>query len=144
MGFSPFGSGMGIMFTIVPVIIGIGFIFVIVTIIYRAIQGGREWSSNSNSPVLTVNAKVVTKRTDVSRHNHHSNNMHMHQHHGTPMTTHHVSSSTTYFATFEVESGDRMELKVPDKEYGVLVEGDVGRLTFQGTRYKEFERNREQ
>jgi len=31
MGFSPFGDGMSIMFTIVPVIIGIG--FVVVTII---------------------------------------------------------------------------------------------------------------
>ena len=53
------------------------------------------------------------------------------------------SSSTTYFATFEVESGDRMELKVSDKEYGMLAEGDIGKLTFQGTRYKSFERNRE-
>jgi len=59
------------------------------------------------------------------------------------MTTHSTSSSTTtYFTTFEVESGDRMELKVPDKEYGMLVEGDEGKLTFQGTRYKGFERNR--
>jgi hypothetical protein len=53
---------------------------------------------------------------------------------------HHTSSSTTYFTTFEVESGDRMELRVPEKEYGMLVEGDTGRLTFQGTRYKGFER----
>jgi len=143
MGFSPMGDGMGIMFTIVPVIIGIGFVVVIGTIIYRAIQGGKEWSSNNNSPVLTVLSKVVAKRMAVSSHNHHSNGMHMHQHHGTPMTTHSTSSSTTtYFATFEVESGDRMELKVPDKEYGILVEGDEGKLTFQGTRYKGFERNR--
>ena len=54
------------------------------------------------------------------------------------------SSYTTYFATFEVESGDRMELKVPDNEYGMLAEGDIGKLTFQGTRYKGFERGKVQ
>ena len=26
------------------------------------------------------------------------------------------------------------------KEYGMLVEGDIGKLTFQGTRYHGFER----
>lgn len=55
---------------------------------------------------------------------------------------HHTSSSTVYYATFEVESGDRMEFGVPNKEYGLLVEGDRGRLTFQGTRYLGFERSR--
>ena len=37
-------------------------------------------------------------------------------------------------ATFQVESGDRMEFSVSGREYGLLVEGDTGRLTFQGTR----------
>jgi len=53
--------------------------------------------------------------------------------------THH-SANTTYYVTFEVESGDRMEFKVSDKEYGMLAEGDKGKLTFQGSRYKEFTR----
>ena len=39
-----------------------------------------------------------------------------------------------------VRAGDRMELEVPDMEYGLLVEGDRGRLTFQGTRFLGFER----
>jgi hypothetical protein len=39
-----------------------------------------------------------------------------------------------------VESGDRMEFVVPSREYGMLVEGDMGRLTFQGSRYKSFQR----
>ena len=55
---------------------------------------------------------------------------------------HHSSSSTTYYATFEVNSGDRMEFKINDTEYGMLVENDVGNLTFQGTRYLGFERIR--
>ena len=33
-----------------------------------------------------------------------------------------------------------MELHVSGSEYGMLAEGDNGRLTFQGTRYLSFER----
>ena len=46
----------------------------------------------------------------------------------------------TYHVTFEVESVDRMELKVSRSEYGMLVIGDSGRVSFQGTRYLGFER----
>ena len=53
---------------------------------------------------------------------------------------HHTSHSTTYYVTFQVESGDRMELHVTGQEFGLLVEGDQGKLTFQGTRYLGFER----
>ena len=52
-----------------------------------------------------------------------------------------ASSHTTYYVTFEVESGDRIELVVPSSEYGFMVEGDQGKLTFQGTRYISFDRN---
>lgn len=50
-------------------------------------------------------------------------------------------SSTTYYATFQVESGDRLELCVSGGESGLLVEGDRDRLTFQGARYLGFERS---
>jgi len=134
MGFTPYGSGFNAMSSIVPVIVVIGFAVVIGIIIVRLIKGGMEWSNNNNSPMLAVSAKVVTKRMAVRR----QGNMHMHN---SNMGMHHHSSSTIYFVTFEVESGDRIELKVPDKEYGMLVEGDFGELSFQGTRYKGFERN---
>ena len=35
-----------------------------------------------------------------------------------------------------------MELRVSGSEFGLLVEGDYGKLTFQGTRYLGFERIR--
>ena len=50
------------------------------------------------------------------------------------------SARTRYFATFELEKGTRLELEVNDYEYGMLAEGDQGKLTFQGTRYLGFER----
>jgi len=133
MEFSPHGSGFDMMFSIVPVIVVLGFMLVFGIIIFRIIQGSVAWNKNNQSPILTVSATVIAKRIAVSKYHHH---------HHDNMSIHHHSSSTTYFATFEVESGDRMELKVPDKEYGMLVEGDIGKLTFQGTRYKGFERNR--
>ena len=52
----------------------------------------------------------------------------------------HTTTSTTYYATFQVASGDRMELHVGGREYGMLAEGDFGELTFQGTRYLGFAR----
>ncbi|MBR4034594.1 MAG: DUF2500 domain-containing protein [Clostridia bacterium] len=84
-----------------------------------------EWIGNNNSPRLTVDATVVTKRDQVHRHR--SSNGHSHR-------------SYSYYVTFQFESGDRMELRVPSHEYGLLVEGDIGKLTFQGTRYLSFER----
>lgn len=132
MGFSPFGGLGSIMFSIVPVIVMIGFVFVFGTIIVRSIQGAKQWKRNNESPVLTVEATVVTKRADVRNYHHNTGTDNMH----------HMSSSTTYYATFEVTSGDRMEFKIRDTEYGMLVENDMGRLTFQGTRYLGFERSR--
>lgn len=129
MSISPFGGDF--MFTLIPIIIGIIFVIVIAAIVVMAVRGGIQWNKNNNSPVLTVNAKIVTKRMAVDSH-HHQN--------GSDGSMSYTSSSTTYFATFEVESGDRIELRVPNNEYGMLAEGDAGRLTFQGTRYKGFSR----
>jgi len=52
----------------------------------------------------------------------------------------HTTTSTTYYATFQMESGDRMELRLDGYEYGMLAEGDRGKLSFQGTRYLSFEK----
>lgn len=130
--FSPFGGLGSIMFAVVPVIVMIVFVFVFGTIIMRSIQGARQWKRNNDSPVLTVEAAVVTKRADVHTYHHSTGTNNMH----------HASSSTTYYVTFEVASGDRLEFKVRDTEYGILVEQDRGHLTFQGTRYLGFERYR--
>lgn len=130
MDLYPFG-GMNLMFSIGPVIIVIGFLFVFGTIIVRGVRSAQQWKRNNDSPVLSVPAIAVAKRADVRYHHHHDVN-----------AMHHTSSSTTYYVTFQVESGDRMEFCVRAEEYGLLVEGDAGKLTFQGTRYLGFERQR--
>lgn len=109
------------MFQAVPIFIAIVFIIVISVIIITVIKNISSWNKNNNSPVLTVQAKVVTKRTAVRGGGEHR-------------------AYNDYFVTFEVESGDRMELEVKDNDYGILVEGDQGHLHFQGTRYLGFNR----
>ena len=126
-GFSGFDAVFGlfgIMFTLV-------FVLVFGMFIVIAVKGISQWNKNNHSPRLTVPATVVAKRTNVSHHHHHN-------HGGTGM--HHTTHSTTYYVTFQVESGDRMELHMTGQEFGLLIEGDHGMLTFQGTRYLGFER----
>lgn len=117
---------MNVLFGIIPMLIFLVFILVfgmILSTIFRSIKQERK---NDQSPRLTVEAKVVAKRTSFHR-SAGSNHTMSHGH-------------TTYFATFEVKSGDRMELQVQGHEYGMLVEGDFGELSFQGTRYLGFAR----
>ena len=105
------------------------FAIVIGGILFTIIKGITQWSHNNRQPVLTVTAKVTGKRENTTHHDNMVNDNMMH------------STSTSYYATFEVESGDRMELHLSAREYSQLAENDYGRLTFQGTRYLEFDRN---
>ena len=117
LGFDSFN----IIFTIMFVLVVGFFIFTFVRMI------GQK-RADDRSPRLTVPVTVVAKRTNVAVHDHVHEEMHHH------------TTSTTYYATFQVQSGDRMELRVPAEEYGLLVEGDEGDLTFQGSRFLSFER----
>ena len=121
--------GFGYGFDMFSIMFSIVFIIVIGMFVVTAIKGIGQWNKNNNSPRLTVPATVIAKRTNVSHHNHAGTNGH-----------HHHSTSTTYYVTFQVESGDRMELHLSGHEFGMLVEGDKGKLSFQGTRYLGFER----
>ena len=119
-----FSFGFG--FELFSVFFTIMFVFVIGMFIFIFAKGIKEWNTNNHSPRLTVDATVIAKRTNVSRH-HHANG-----------TGHHAS--TTYYVTFQVESGDRMELRMSGGEYGLMIEGDRGKLSFQGTRFLSFDR----
>lgn len=126
----PFDGFMSVFFILFFAVFAVIFVLFIVA----AVRGISQWNKNNHSPRLTVPAAVVSKRTDVSTSTHH---------HGTGagvgMHTH-TSHSTRYYATFEFESGDRTEFALSGEEYGLLSEGDRGKLTFQGTRYLSFER----
>ena len=65
-GFSSFENT----FAIVPVIVVIGFIVVIGLFIVMAVRGTAQWHRNNQSPRLTVEAELVSRRTEVSTFHH--------------------------------------------------------------------------
>ena len=110
MGFIGFQLFEVMSLLIFAVVIGI-----FISVLVKNISRNRK---DNNSTRLTVEATVVTKRTHVwGDHSH-----------------------TNYYVTFQVASGDRMELEIQSNQFGYLVEGDRGKLTFQGTRFLGFER----
>lgn len=115
--FDPFSGGFSIfnlMFVIVPLII-------FGAIAFMVIKGVSTWMSNNASPVREEEVTVIGKRIQVWGG---SNN---------------TSASTSYYITFELKSGERIELGVKGAAYGACKEGETGRLTFQGTRFKGFQ-----
>ena len=87
-------------------------------IVSSFVKSAKQNRKNDASPRLTSEATVVTKRTHVWGDH----------------------SRTDYYATFQFESGDRLEMQIPHDQFGYLVEGDKGKLTFQGTRFLDFQR----
>ena len=119
--------GFGLGFDLFGVMFSIMFILFFVVFLVILFKGIGQWNKYNHSPRLTVPVTVVAKRTNVSHH--HGAGEH-----------HHSSTSTSYYVTFQVESGDRMELHLNGSQYGLIVEGDKGLLTFQGTRFLDFQR----
>lgn len=111
-GFEPF---FVVFFIITALVIGF-FLFIVAGLI-------RQYSFNNKQPQVTIQARVLTKRTEVSGGSGDS------------------SASTWYYITFETESGDRKEFQIKGQEYGMLADGDRGTLSYQGTRYRSFNRD---
>ncbi|WP_339302822.1 DUF2500 domain-containing protein [Paenibacillus sp. FSL R5-0519] len=121
-----FFSGLnefGAMGAFVSIFIGAVFLIVAGVIVYAIISGVRTWSSNNAAALLTLHSAVVAKRTEVSGGSGDS------------------SATTRYYVTFEFDNGERIELIVGGNHYGMLAEHDRGMLTYQGTRFKHFERD---
>lgn len=105
-----------------PLFIAVVFIIVICGFIFTIGSSIKQRNKNNNSPKLSVPVQIVAKRSN------------------TRGGSGDRSASTSYYVTFQVESGDRMELQLSGQEYGMLAEDDLGILTFQGTRFLNFER----
>ena len=124
------GSG-DLLFTVVPMFIGIIFVIIFIGIIASLFTGLRQWKKNEESPRLSIEAIVKSKRTNVT------GNIHPNHHHN----IHSHSSTTIYFVPLKRVVTDS-EFHVSGKEYGILAEGNIGTLTFQGTRYLDFIRKK--
>lgn len=116
------GFGYGLIDALFPLLFLVAFFGVFGMILYTIVSSIRKEHRNNCSPRLSVRAKVTAKREDYHR--------------GSRESMGHMR----YYATFEVESGDRMELEMQGDEYGMICEGDEGTLAFQGSRYLGFKR----
>jgi hypothetical protein len=99
------------------------FVIVFGAFFFAVIMGLTRWSRNNKLPLVTTPASLVAKRTHVSG------------------GSGDLSTTTSYFAAFEIQGSERLEFQIDGREFGILVEGDRGQLTYQGTRYKGFNRN---
>lgn len=115
-------DSFGFFFAGFPIFFVLIFLLIFGLIIFTIIKSLTQWNKNNNSPKLSVPAQVVTKRSKTS---------------GGAGDS---SASTSYYVTFQFDSGDRLELRLSGSDYGMLAEDDLGVLTFQGTRYHSFER----
>ena len=122
-------NGFG-MFNLMSFIFPLFFLVFFGLLIFSVVRGVKQWSYNNKQPIIPVQATIVSKRMSVSHHNHHDANTNMNS----------TSTSTTYYITFEFSNGERVEFVVSGYDYGMMVEGDKGTLTFQGTRFKGFVR----
>ena len=110
------------MFSAVPFFIFIFFAIFIMIFITSLVKGAGQYFRNNNTPEKRIAARLIAKRT------------HTWGGHGN------MSAHTSYYATFETEEGERLELPVGGKFSGTHVEGDTGILTFRGTRFIDFQR----
>ena len=97
--------------------------FVIIGVLaFHLLRGLAEWLRNNQSPRETKQATVVAKRFQVSGGGQQQ------------------PSQTTYYLTFEFLDRQRLEYRVKASIFGQLVEGDRGILTYQGSRFLDFNR----
>ena len=120
MGFgNPFDN---FMFSAVPFFIFIVFAIVVMVFVTSLVKGIGQYFRNNSFPEEQIPARLISKRT------------HTWGGHGN------MSAHTSYYATFETENRDRLELTVSSQFSGMHVEGDAGILTHRGTRFIGFER----
>ena len=112
-----------LMFLFSSLSFGAVFVFIIVYAV-------KQNSKNNSAPRVTLEARVVDKRTVSHRHhNHHNSFYHRHYYH---------------YVTFELQDGQRTELRVSLGEFESLAVADEGALTLQGTRFISFVKNSEE
>lgn len=96
-------------------------VLVFALIVFQLLRGLWTWHQNNQLSQETDMAKVITKGQPISGANQ-------------------SQAVTRYFVTFEFGHGSRKELKVSSNVFAYLAEGDLGKLTYQRTRFISFER----
>ena len=104
-------GGLAILLVVFGLVLMVAVAMVIGVVVTSAGKTSRQ------APVLSADATVVTKRSDVIS-----------------------SGSTQHHVTFELTDGRRLEFAVAGEVAGQLVVQDTGSLMWQGTRFAGFQR----
>lgn len=118
--------GVFSVFFILPII---GFVVIFGVILFMVIGSIGQRKRNNREPVFSDPVLVKDKRTHVWG--------------GTDSEQNYSSSHTSCYITFEFENGERQEFMVSDRVYGETAPGETGTLTWQGTRFHDFQRVRQ-
>lgn len=105
----------------IPIFIYIIFIFFAILFLLHIILPIIKKTLNNILPVLSVTAKVVSKRKKIIT-----------------VDNDEAIYGTKYFITFNTENNPKLELKANFKQYNSILAGDFGRLTFRGKRILSF------
>jgi hypothetical protein len=116
-------------FTLFSALFAVVFFGIFILIGYMLVKSFAERSRNNSSPIVTSRVTITAKTTNTAyRGNYIPDNINVQ----TPYNT--------YFITFEFVNGNRAEFNVPRSDYAYISEHDTGILTYQGSRYINFER----
>ena len=91
------------------------------TVIAMLVRRGGTWLNRENNLRAETPAVVVAKRSCIVR-------------------DAEEQPYTQYYVTYQLASGERVELKVSGELYGMTVEGDQGLLAYQGREMLGFDR----
>ncbi len=111
------------MFNTIPFTIFIVFSIIIMVFIVVLVKSLSEYVKNNNAPKLSEPAQLIVKRTH------------------TWGGRGEMGARTSYYATFETTTGERIEFPVSSQFAGLHAEGDTGILTHQGSRFLSFQRD---
>ena len=109
---------------ITPVLL---FVVIIAFILIKAVNKNNQREKNALRPVLTVRARVKSRRLIIRPNN---------------ITALGVATDTLEGkVVFESEDGEELEFRLIGKTYRDIFDGDEGMLTYQGSDFISFERN---
>ena len=113
-------------------IIGV-FVLVGITILFSLVKAIRDWKYNQSQPILTVAARVVAKKADVTRGI--RPNLARIEH---DKFMARYAQTVKYYLAFILEDGQQLKFRVKRKEFDRIEKEDAGKLTYQGTRFLGF------
>lgn len=122
------GHLFGINIIVIVCLLTIGILFIVV--VMSMVNGLKEKRSANNSRI-TIKAKIVGKRTSLYSAIKRSEQV----------IYNNSAEDSCYYITFQLENGRRDELRVPAKDYGIIMVGENGLLVTEETRFIEFKKD---